>query len=358
MANSVLNAQPVKLDFSIRIECDTGGYFALALTDETTSPDSNPVRQSQWYLNNEYRGEGWKFRMKGVKHGLQVITLETVMESGARFRTIKSVRIPLPPDTGMTISNGPYCEKQTVISMHYPYTRNVSSVKWDFGDGYFSSENPSKHIYEFPGTTELNLYVTDTLGCSHKAGSRLLLININRMLDRWGSSDLYINNLSPVLCKGDSVNLSLMTNFISLRDKYIREIIWSTGAKDTSEIYVRDSGMYYVTVFDKLGCSASSALTRIVVNAPEENLFEGMKNEYRLHEEVTFAPELKEEKHIRHQTESVLKNAAGDVVFRSNNTAWKFIPETTGAYLLEVNHIKTLYEHSCSKIKSFIFEIK
>lgn len=357
-ATSFLMAQPVNLDYSFRIECDTSGYYALALTDETTSPDSNPVRQSHWYLNNEYRGEGWKFRMKRVTHGLHSVTLEAVLVGGARFRAIKSVRIPQPPDTGMTIGNGPFCEKQTAVVMHYPFSRNVSRVKWDFGDGYFSSKNPDEHIYEFANTAELNLYVTDTLGCSHKAGNRLLLIYSNRMLDQWGSSAINIYNLSPVICKGDSVKLSLMSSFISIKDKYIREIIWSTGAKDTSEIYVRDSGLYSVTVYDKLGCSAASTLTQIVLNAPEENLFEGMKNEYHLHEEVTFAPELKEEKHIGHQTASVLKNSTGEVVFKSDELAWKFIPQNTGSYILEVNHTKSLYGYSCQQTQSFIFEVK
>ncbi len=143
-----------------------------------------------------------------------------------------------------------------------------------------------------------------------------------------------------------------------MKDKYIREIIWSTGAKDTSEIYVRDSGTYYATVYDKLGCSAASTLTQIVLNAPEEDLFNGMKNQYRLHEEVPFAPDLKEEKHIRHQTASVLKNSSGDVVFKSDEPAWKFIPQKTDRYHLEVNHTKSLYGYSCQQTQSFIFEVK
>ncbi len=357
-ALSFSKAQPVHLDFSFRIECDTSGYYALALTDESASPDSNTVRQSHWYLNNEYRGEGWKFRMKRMAHGLHANTLETVMESGARFKTIRSVRIPQPPDTGMIIGNEPICEKQTAVAMRYPFSRNVSRVKWDFGDGYFSNKNPEEHIYEFANTAELNLYVTDTLGCSHKAGSRLLLINSNRMLDRWETTSLYITSLSPIVCKGDSLKLSLMSTSISMTDKYIREILWSTGAKATSEIYVRDSGMYYVTVYDKLGCSAASTLTQIVLNAPEEDLFNGMKNQYRLHEEVPFAPEFKEEKHVRHQIASVLKNSTGDVVFKSDELAWKFIPQKADRYHLEVNHTKSLYGHSCNQTQSFIFQVK
>ena len=92
--------------------------------------------------------------------------------------------------------------------------------------------------------------VTNVSGCT--ASSTATLVTVLQV----PNTPTITTSQSPILCQGDSVTLTSSRTSGN---------VWSPGSETTRSITVSDSGDYYVTVTNAVGCTAVSATTEVSI---------------------------------------------------------------------------------------------
>ena len=149
------------------------------------------------------------------------------------------------PGTPSISSGGPttLCAGNTVTLTSSSATGNL----WSNGS------NSQSITVNASGTYSVT--VTDANGCTSSAASNAVVVNPN-------PSTPTVSLSGPTtFCSGDSV--ILISSSVSGN-------LWNTGA-NTQSITVSNAGNYSVTVTDANGCSSSSAVTNVTVNASTPN---------------------------------------------------------------------------------------
>lgn len=124
-------------------------------------------------------------------------------------------------------------------------TAGTLTYEWDFGDGTTDTAASPTHTFTTAGSINVTLYAESDKGCRD---TLIQTIFVNNVPD----ANIYANGDTADICAADSVNLSVTegTNLMYM---------WSTG--DTaSAITVFQSGVYYVTVVNAVGCSSTDSI--------------------------------------------------------------------------------------------------
>ena len=88
-------------------------------------------------------------------------------ESEVVSDTIQVIGIPT---TDFSFSNSCFGEE-----VAFTNESDIGSYVWDFGDGQSSMESDPTHLYDSPGTYQVDLTVTDNLGCDHTERKELVV---------------------------------------------------------------------------------------------------------------------------------------------------------------------------------------
>ncbi|MEP2668789.1 MAG: PKD domain-containing protein [Cyclobacteriaceae bacterium] len=97
--------------------------------------------------------------------GTEVIETRSVNSFGCRSEA-KLVDIVTPFASGSINASKAVVNVTDAVKFTYDVSAQGNSYEWDFGDGYKSSEQNPTHYYFAPGTYDVTLTITSSLGCS------------------------------------------------------------------------------------------------------------------------------------------------------------------------------------------------
>ncbi len=91
----------------------------------------------------------------------------------------------IQPEPGFYITPSPSVPGNTItfIDESYDEDGEIIQWEWEFGDGTTSGEENTTHVYDKPGTYQVNLTVWDDDGYSEKATEELLIDNFPEIVD-------------------------------------------------------------------------------------------------------------------------------------------------------------------------------
>lgn len=95
----------------------------------------------------------------------------------------------------------------------------IADFIWKFGDGDTSIDQNPNHLYDNPGTYQVNLTVTDDDGAVDTVSKEITVTNTNPI------PDFTIDPLVPIM----GVNVSFNSSVITYDDRIIEEYIWYLG---------------------------------------------------------------------------------------------------------------------------------
>jgi gliding motility-associated-like protein len=158
--------------------------------------------------------------------------------------------------TDFSISNISGCDSM-LVEFNDMSNHPLDEVKWDFGDGNYSSFNNPQNTYYIEGEYDVSLYIRSIYGCKDTI-KKLDYIKYQR------PSAEFISNISDV-CKGDQVQ------FFNLSDGIGISSIWDFGDGAQSNLMspnheFNSNGVYDINLFiiDSLGCFDSLTLTSYI----------------------------------------------------------------------------------------------
>ncbi len=252
-----LNAQCVS-NFSLNPSTGCSVPYSVFFTDLSTLPDT-------WLWNF---GDGSTSTSKNPIHnytvagGFKVTLRISDTMTGCTSVHVDSVKIGVPTadfSSSGTFGCAPFSTSFTNTSFNSGYG-NLSSWAWDFGDGSTSnSQNPS-HTYNSPGTYNVSLTVTNSLGCTITKNSTNYIQVIGPDVN-FGSSDTIADCIPHTVIYKDSTSFGAP----------ITSWTWNFGdgnsssLQNPSHVYT-NYGNYSVSlkVNDLDGCSRTLTFTDYV----------------------------------------------------------------------------------------------
>ncbi|MEQ9187383.1 MAG: PKD domain-containing protein [Cryomorphaceae bacterium] len=151
-------------------------------------------------------------------------------------------------DTARFIALSDSCENAAGI----PVNNTITGWYWDFGDGNTSNDTNANHYYQNPGTYQVQLVVTDYLGCTDTAISSVEIYDVQTDLG---------NDTS--ICVNDVIVLDAGTSATAY--------VWSTGAASQT-INASLPGSYWVAVSGAGGCTDTDTVVITNIALPIVNL--------------------------------------------------------------------------------------
>lgn len=170
----------------------------------------------------------------------------TVTDANGCVETFTGEVVSFPKPVADFTSNLACLGQPTQFVNNSTITNGTLTYEWDFGDGtgIDTTENP-EHVFTTAGSINVTLYAISDKGCRD---TLIQTIFVNNVPD----ASIYANGDTIDICAADSVNLSVTSGNNLM-------YMWSTG--DTSSaITVFQSGVYYVTVINAVGCSSSDSI--------------------------------------------------------------------------------------------------
>jgi len=165
------------------------------------------------------------------------------------------------PDLSFTSESEEVCEGtalsfQGEINLNSSQLSQVNEIVWNFGDNAYSNntESPS-HVYQSPGTYDVELYIKTSIGCSAKLKKENFVTVFKSTLQ----ADIISSKRNA--CLGESI---LFTNN-SKSDYSINEEYWDFNKEDFARISpvtyaYKEAGVVQakLTVVDEQGCIDST----------------------------------------------------------------------------------------------------
>ena len=176
--------------------------------------------------------------------GTYTVTLTATSSSGCTSSMSKTLDVYPPPS--VNFEEPEVLCQATALNFVADVPSTVTYVEWDFGDPSSGAANTSEgfdtyHAFDAIGTYTVTLFAQSIYGCTNTF-SRTVTIEPNTL-----NGDITLSVPSPI-CEGDSTLLTSPVNGVSW--------IWSTG-EDSESIWVKEAGVYQVTVTDAEGCMYS-----------------------------------------------------------------------------------------------------
>lgn len=151
-------------------------------------------------------------------------------------------------DTAYFIALSDSCENAAGV----PVNNTITNWYWEFGDGTTSNDTNASHYYQNPGTYQVQLVVTDYLGCTDTAISIVEIYDVQTDLG---------NDTS--ICTNDMITLDAGTSATAY--------VWSTGATSQT-INVTLPGTYWVAISGAGGCTDSDTVVISNIALPVVNI--------------------------------------------------------------------------------------
>lgn len=144
------------------------------------------------------------------------------------------------------VVNGPVCSSED----YYP---EGTLYEWDLQDGTSSSENKVNHIYDKSGVYDLELVISDGIGCSDTT-IKTIVVKDHPTVDLGNDT---------TICVNESVEISVMQSDLIYH--------WNTGAQ-TQLITISEKGEYGVEITDEFGCFGSDSIELFFQDLPVVDL--------------------------------------------------------------------------------------
>lgn len=222
---------------TLKTDCDDTGSSCSTDTDDTSS--NNPFYEDEDDLTDNYLSKnkyGCRFNFTDGQRTRMRIALEDYRSS-----LLESEVCCITPTSGFTYNPG----NDPLISFNDNYSDNGDSYLWDFGDGTTSTDFEPNHVYEFNGTYNICLTVTNA-SCGFEESSCRYNLTITNAEDpcspslslsgNLNSSELYSasNYIETSENIQGNVNVIYKSNTITLTDGFF--------ASSASNICVQEGG--------------------------------------------------------------------------------------------------------------------
>ncbi len=259
----VIIAQPPVADFTYTPAiCDSIQFTDLS----TCSPGYNLV---EWYWDF---GDGTTDTLQNPSHrypsnnlpGGEVFMVNLIVSADSLgFICTDSITLPVTvpslPDIFQYIDPSPTCFGDTTyFSGHSGFP--IETWHWDFGDGNFSNDSVTSHLYATADTFNVTLNIIDTNQCTNSATEVLIVKPAPAVSFTMSDS---------VICKGGPVY------FNATGSANVDEWYWEFG--DGGISYLQNPVHYYpsgntytvtLTVTDSTGCSSTASDVIMVLPGP------------------------------------------------------------------------------------------
>ncbi|MDW8273672.1 MAG: PKD domain-containing protein [Chitinophagales bacterium] len=175
---------------------------------------------------------------------------------GCSMSKIKVVRIKASPRINILANDTNGCAGQTITFTHQTITDSptiINTISWNLGNGNTSSLSSPSQNYPNPGTYNVELTVTDNLGC---VGRAMLPVTINPLPQANGEGDTTICAGSTALLRGTGGSTCLWTPSRGLNDSSSCTPLASPATDQ----------WYFFTAIDTNGCMGKDSVLVKVAN--------------------------------------------------------------------------------------------
>ena len=159
---------------------------------------------------------------------------------------------PLPSNLSITTDNVS-CENTAILFT--ASANNASSYEWNFGDGSFSNNNPVYHTYD-PGSYTVTLTAYNENGCSASI-TQSITISANNI-----TGALHIDGNQ--VCMGQQRPISWSPSDTDYTYQWSPTL--TPSSSNTYSVY--ESGDYFVTVTNSIGCTKTANINVPFYNNP------------------------------------------------------------------------------------------
>ncbi len=220
------------------------------MTLDGSGSTSGPLIKYEWSTTNGNIVSGDKTN-KSVIDKPGTYTLKVIGEYGCeKSTTIKVDGNTTPPE--ITATNTDLDCKNIFAKIEATSKVNPVTFDWTGPNGYSSSRASNNNIRE-PGEYEVT--VIDDYGCK---STKKVNVKDNR-------TEVFLDLKGDTLkCGADSIELKASS--VSAKPSFIWRLRDSSFVKKAN-VFVKDTGMYYITVTDSLGCSITDSFRVISYKA-------------------------------------------------------------------------------------------
>lgn len=254
ISKTIFVAPPATPSFTQSVDCD----YNLKLT----STSQNAARL-EWFVNNEFISGANTITSPVHAPGGQEIRLIAYDAAGCSKVLETIVSMPANPAPAFTPIEQQSCI-QPSLSGCAPFNvkfenktpgNDITSIKWEFGDGGTSTADKPEHTYVNKGLFQVSLTAANSRGCSKTAIAFVIVENQAPI------ADFVIDK--NVACAGEEVKFT---------DKSTGADFWcwdfGDGGKDTGKevIYKYGKpGTYSVTLYAKnAGCTTTKTIVNVI----------------------------------------------------------------------------------------------
>ncbi|MEZ5041637.1 MAG: PKD domain-containing protein [Saprospiraceae bacterium] len=245
---SIVDTIPAAADFDVMGVCSGQ---PIAFTNLSTFLPGEAITDWFWDFGDPASGVGNSSGEENPSHtyavgGTYTVTLTLTAASGCQSILSKDIVVLPPPAFDLIVSSAT-CE-ELALPFEVNTTAILTRIYWDFDDPSSGDANILEgdlvyHQYDASGTYNIGVRVEDIYGCSHTL-SQPFAVSMNDL-----NGDISSTLPSPI-CEGDSTQLSAPPGGINW--------VWSNEA-NTAQIWVKEGGVYGLTMEDINGCTYQPA---------------------------------------------------------------------------------------------------
>ena len=209
-----------------------------------SSKSDVPIVNRYWEFDSLFTSTAKNPQIIFADTGQYTVGLSVTSEQGCKGYSSKNIKINNTPNASFYLESligvTPFNVKPVIVD-------SLSSSYWDFGDGYFSTDNFVNHTYIDSGSFVIKLIKTNIYGC--KDSSSLIIKSIVPLIDLSIYDAQYLLKNNSLTTSADLINLgTLPINKIELflnidNGSTIKEI-W-TGTLNSGQILHYDFSTIY-----------------------------------------------------------------------------------------------------------------
>ena len=121
--------------------------------------------------------------------------------------------IPEPPSANFQLDTSQYCPFDTVRFENL--TSDASIYKWSFGDGNGSIDRSPFHVYSQPGNYQVELVVTDEMGCVSDTAEIPIIVHASPTAEFRFAEETYCQNRDTIYLENSSLNYTINEWYIN-----------------------------------------------------------------------------------------------------------------------------------------------
>ncbi len=245
-------------DYSNNILCTLTEIEIINSTDDS---QYGTALQYIWQLDGEIVGSDRDITFESLASGQRIITLVTEIPGCTSDPTYDTVNISPTPEIDFDYTV--VCEGLPTQFGNVSVSQNIESFTWDFGDGYFNTNENPEHLYEGNGQYSVTMAVVDEEGCVNQI-QKIVVV------DQIPTPTFSVEG--NIACSESEVQ------FLDETDNTVANVtewIWDFGDGNTDDVmnpthHYSESGEYNVslTVFNDASCEATFDSLIVVDQTP------------------------------------------------------------------------------------------